>query len=421
MKKSYELKKSKKSIKVYMKFRDLNKKKAEEKKEAVALPKKKQEEEPLPQVKHPEQEKEAVPVPNPSSNNSGAVASPVPALPAGRRRKRISDSSSPVFKKADEIERHLDEAAPVYSTMMDIAKKSDALLRGSYCEIYADVEYICHKSAEVLKNNPCLLNYSNFATADSYLYAHAANVCILSQTLGIEMGFSAEELKLLSISAFLHDAGMIDFEEIAKLPRQLTKAEFARIQMHSEKGAEKIDRIIDMDYKVKDDLKNTILGVHERIDSSGYPAGLSGEDINLFSQIIGIADVYEAMTHPKAWRKPFHPHYAVKHIIGEENKKFSHKITKTLLNVLSIYPLHSMVRLSTGEIARVVFINRKNLTRPVVEILLDADFMPADNRMINLLEYPLTSIDGPVEEQEISAKNSKFLARMEMSRWWTEW
>jgi len=326
------------------------------------------------------------------------------------------------IKEPDLPFRELDaQAREVYSRVLETA---GALLKGinqPYTEKYEAVVRACDLAAETLKTNTVLLNYARYSTADDYLRAHSANVTIIALAMGLASNLEPSELRLLGFCAMAHDIGMTEYADLYNREGRLSEDEFSTLTLHTEAGVAKLDRIVDLDYKIKDRAKHIIFQTHERIDGSGYPDRLSNEEIDPLAQLIGIADVFEAMTHPRAWRDSINPPDVVKELIEKEGRGFNAKAVKALLSAVSIYPPGSLVLLSTGEIGRVVKVNKGSLTRPLLETLLDPDFAQINPQLIDLLEHPMTSIERPVEISELQDKNPKFAAKLELGRWWVEW
>ncbi len=400
-----------------MKFSDLNKPRSEP---AKPLPQKRVRQE-LPPLKEPQ------PAP------MAAAPKPVPEVPRTQDREDAVNSGDTAYKPRTRETRNaprepavpfrdLDiKARAVYSNVM---KQAGELLRHidqPYTEKYEAILRTCNLAAETLKTNNVLLNYATFATAEDYLHAHTANTAILAIAMGQAMDLEQSELSLLGFCAMAHDIGMTAYDQLYHSEARLTDNEFAEITLHTEAGMEKLDRIVDIDYRIKDRAKRIILQTHERMDGSGYPDRISSEEIDPLAQIIGIADVYEAMTHPRAWRGPLNPPEVIKELIEKEGRGFNSRVVKALLSALSIYPCGSYVALSTGEIAKVVKVNKGSLTRPLAELVLDADFAQIPPHAVDLLEYPLTSIERTVDFKEIEERNPKYYAKLELARWWVEW
>lgn len=399
-----------------MKFSDLNKPGKEKPKPA---PVKKAPPKPAPEEEPPAQA--AAPLPPPvisprTEDRQDAVKSGDQAYkPRTRETRNAPREPVTPFRDLDV------KAREVYARVMNQAGELLKHIDQPYTEKYESILRACSLAGETLKTNSVLLNYTTFSTAEDYLHAHTANTAILAIALGQALDLEQPELNLLGFCAMAHDIGMTTYDAIYSSEARLTDEEFTEITLHTEAGMGKLDRIVDMDYRVKDRAKRILLQTHERMDGSGYPDRIVSEEIDPLAQIIGIADVYEAMTHPRAWRGPLNPPDVVKELIEKEGRGFNSRVVKALISALSIYPPGSMVALSTGEIARVIKVNKGSLTRPLVEVVLDPEFAQVPTHAIDLLEYPLTSIERTVDLKEIEDRNPKYYAKLELSRWWVEW
>lgn len=373
----------------------------------------------------PVKEKPAAPQPPAARRETAApavsfVPEPAKQLPVGspksrRAARELSGAPKTPFKELDS------EAKAVYSRVLDLAGSFLKSVDQPYTEKYEAVLAVCRAVIAALRTNGVLLHYTAHSTAEDYLRAHTANTAILALALGLEAGLEDSELNLLGFCALAHDIGMTEYSSLYNRADRLGEKEFSEMALHAEAGVAKLDRIVDLDYKVKDRARHIVLQTHERADGSGYPDRLSDEEIDPLAQYISIADAYEAMTHPRAWRDAMDPPDAIKELVEKEGRGFNAKAVKALLSAVSIYPPGSLVALSSGEIARVIRVTRGFLTKPLVEILLDPSFSQANPLLMDLYEHPLTSIERSVGFKELEGRNSKFAARLEMSRWWVEW
>lgn len=379
-----------------------------------------------PHAPEPASVKPAVPPPQPSAPPElkipAATFVPEPAKqaatgsPKSRREARgLSSAPKAPFAELDK------EAREVYSRVLDLSGSFLKSVDQPYTEKYEAVLAACRVVVETLKTNGLLLNYTAYSTAEDYLRAHTANTAVLSLALGLEVGLEDSELRLLGFCALAHDIGMTEYSSLYNRADRLGEKEFSELALHAEAGVAKLDRIVDLDYRLKDRAKLIVLQTHERADGTGYPDRLSNEEIDPLAQYISIADAYEAMTHPRAWRDAMDPPDAIKEIVEKEGRGFNARAVKALLSAVSIYPPGSLVELSSNEIARVVRVTRGFLTKPLVEILLDHSFSQVTPRLADLYEHPLTSIERSVGFKELQERNSKFAAKLEMSRWWVEW
>lgn len=205
---------------------------------------------------------------------------------------------------------------------------------------------------------------------DDYLPYHSVNVCILSIEVGLGLGYSRPELIELGISALLHDVGMAEYMHLSNQPRKLTAEEYSQVEEHTVKGQEIL--------KKNENLNEKALHVsrqhHMRLDGSGYPKAPKGETIDEYAGIVGLVDMYEAMTHHRAYRDKFLPLEAMKEIL-KRKKAFELRLIKILIEKIGIYPIGSLVELNTNEIAEVIKLNHSVHLNPVakVKIIRDAD------------------------------------------------
>lgn len=400
-----------------MKFSDLNKPRSEP---ARPLPIKKARPEQPPLIEAPPEPKAVAPeqvtkLPRTEDRQDAVKGGEQAYKPRTRETRNAPREPAAPYRDLDV------KAREVYTRVMNQAGELLRHIDQPYTEKYEAILRACTLAAETLKTNSVLLNYTTFSTAEDYLHAHTANTAILSIALGQALDLEQSELNLLGFCAMTHDIGMTAYGDIYGSESRLTDEEFTKITLHTEAGMEKLDRIVDIDYRIKDRARRILLQTHERLDGSGYPDRIASEEIDPLAQIIGIADVYEAMTHPRAWRGPLNPPDVIKELIEKEGRGFNSRVVKALISALSIYPPGSLVALSTGEIARVIKVNRGSLTRPLVEVVLDAEFAQLPAHSIDLLEYPLTSIEKTVDLREIEDRNPKYFAKLELSRWWVEW
>jgi HD-GYP domain-containing protein (c-di-GMP phosphodiesterase class II) len=399
-----------------MRFSDLNKIKAAAAPQAKPAPQVKPAPQPAP-APQPEAPETPRPLPAlPPTTEQAASAGQQPSLT--RRRRELEKSTAPKELPFHELEPRAKE---VYSRLL---LQVDSFLKAvdePYCEKYEAALAACALAAGELKANPYFLGCSVYSTADDYLRAHTANTVILALAMGLEAGLDGGELGLLGFCSLAHDIGMTGYSALYNRQERLTEEELEEMTLHAEAGAAKLDRIVDLDYKVKDRAKKVILQIHERADGSGYPDRLSNEDIDPLAQLISIADAYEAMTHPRSWREALPPPDAVKELIAREGGGFNAGAVKLLISVISMYPPGSLVELSTGETAQVLRVNRGLLTRPVVQILLNKDGGQAEPRMDDLKQHPLVSIERTVTQRKLGELNPKYAARLELARWWTDW
>lgn len=246
------------------------------------------------------------------------------------------------------------------------------------------------------KGDALLVPFFSPGSPDPSPAREAVHVAILALKIGLELGYAPDELRRLGLVALLHDVGMARLPE-AFLHRKgpLSKEERALLERHPEEGARLLDRV------GPPWLAEVVRQVHERMDGSGYPHRLKGAEIHEHAQVVGLADLYESLVHPRPFRRRLDPVAALKEILHKERTAFPDRILKALIRALSAFPVGSLVRLNTGEIGRVIAKNPTFPLRPVVEVLARQGKRLEDPVVIDLAQRPLLHIQGSVVEEDL--------------------
>ena len=235
----------------------------------------------------------------------------------------------------------------------------------------------------VLQNKSAMAKLLNLKHQDDYTFHHSVNVAILSVLIGSALKIERSELNLLGETAILHDLGklMVPLEIINK-PDKLNDEEWEQMKLHPVNGA----RIL---AEIKEISDMCIIGAfehHGRYDLTGYPTIREKKELSLFSQIIAIADTYDAVTSDRAYRTAFLPDDAFKIILKASGSSLNPHITKLFLNLIGCYPVGCVVLLDSGEISLVWEVNHSDILRPKVKILYDKVGESAKEEIINLTE-----------------------------------
>ena len=234
----------------------------------------------------------------------------------------------------------------------------------------------------------------------NHLIQKSINVAVYSVRLADELGYSGEEQVELGMAGLLHEVGMCLIpEKVLYKKGQLTQKEQEMIRQHSELGYKILEPYSDScPY-----LAEVALQAHERIDGSGYPKGLTGDEIHEYGQIVGLVDIYEALTHPRPQREPFNHFYAIKEMIKTGKSKFDKKHLKALINAFSLFPLSTCVRLNSNAVGRVIETFRDQPMRPKLQIEYDSQGRKVlTERIVNLPENSLLYIVDSISEEEIA-------------------
>ena len=214
------------------------------------------------------------------------------------------------------------------------------------------------------------------------------------------MGFSNHDQIEIGMAGLLHDVGMALIpEEILFKDGKLSRKELSMLRERP-RHSFKILRSVGEEYPY---LAESAHQVYERIDGSGYPMGLQIDEINEYAQIIGLVSVYEALIHSRPQRAKFLHFTAVKEIMKRDKRKFQKKHLKALLNIFSIFPLSSYVRLNSNAIGQVIETFPDYPMRPKLKIIFDSQKQRVlTDRIIDLSKNPLLYITDSVSEDEIN-------------------
>lgn len=207
-------------------------------------------------------------------------------------------------------------------------------------------------------------NIHNLRQVDDSIYAHSINVALIARILGTWLKYDRETLDQLTIAGLLHDIGKIKIpEDILNKPGKLSSAEFEIIKMHPTLGYDSVDHL-NLDPRVKE----AILKHHERCDGSGYPVGIKADEIDDFTMVIAISDVYDAMTAARKYRAPLCPFQVIASFEEEGLQKYKPSIILTFLERIANTYQNNRVLLSDGRQATIVLLNHKRLSKPTVKL-----------------------------------------------------
>ncbi len=203
---------------------------------------------------------------------------------------------------------------------------------------------------------------------DRKLSASAVNITILATIIAMVLRFTSHRLIQLTTAAYLHDVGMQKVpKEILAKKEKLSPDELNQIRTHPIHTY----RMVSKELKYPDEIGLIALQHHERWDGQGYPRRLRGEDINIASRVIAVADAYIAMINERPYRNSIIGYNAMKAVLSDNGRHFDPKILKAFLESMGIYPIGSVVQLSNSSIGRVVEIHTEAPLRPVIELIID--------------------------------------------------
>lgn len=201
---------------------------------------------------------------------------------------------------------------------------------------------------------------------DHYIFSHSLNVTLYTLAIGIEMKLPPKELEQLGLGAILHDVGKMKVpEEILLKPGRLTAEEFEVIKAHADDGFELLRKIPSVPLIVA----HCAYQHHERMNGTGYPRGLKGREIHLYGRILGVADVFDAVTSNRVYRPAMLPHEGLEILYSGSGTLFDQQVVDAFRRAVAIYPNGLTVILNDGRKGVVAGQNPGFSDRPVIRIL----------------------------------------------------
>ncbi|WP_161625520.1 HD-GYP domain-containing protein [Sporomusa ovata] len=253
---------------------------------------------------------------------------------------------------------------------------------------------------DAIGNRHVLIQMTDIRARADYTFGHSINVCLLSIMIGIKMNLNHQQLLELAMGAILHDLGMLLVPaEILQKTDSLSPTDWKLIQTHTEKGFEIIRRVGPIPLV----SAHVAFQHHENFDGTGYCRGLLGENIHIYARIVAVADLYDAITSDRPYRKSFLPHEAYDIMLASRGTKLDPKIVDLFLENVVIYPVGTTVLLDTGEIGVVVEIHPQLQVRPVVRIIIDqfGNPWPGPEKLVDFTKDLIRFIVKVLKPEEI--------------------
>ncbi|TQV84491.1 HD-GYP domain-containing protein [Aliikangiella coralliicola] len=230
----------------------------------------------------------------------------------------------------------------------------------------SQVKDFTEQSIETIFENPdALACVMNIRCKDEYLLEHSVSVSILISIFGKFLKLKKSLINELAVGAFLHDVGKIKIpDKILNKPGKLTPEEFEEIKKHAVHSK----NIVDQTNGISDLSRAIVANHHEKLDGTGYPRGLKSEQLSKYDRMITICDIYDALTADRVYKDGMAQIRAFA-ILRElaSNGQLDAPLVDQFIRCLGVYPVGSLVKLSSEKLAIVESRNADNPTRPKVK------------------------------------------------------
>ncbi len=219
---------------------------------------------------------------------------------------------------------------------------------------------------ELKENKEAVSLLTDVCAHDDYIFTHSFNVTLFSLALGIELKLSQKDLEILGMGAMLHDVGKMCIPlEILTKPARLTPEEYEVMKTHSEKGYDLLRHI----HTIPLVVAHCAYQHHEKLDGTGYPRGIKGKDIHFLGRLLAVADVYDAVTANRVYRKAMLPSEGMEILYAGAGTHFEVAMIEAFRRAIAMYPTGMTVELSDGRRGIVARQNTGMTERPVIRIL----------------------------------------------------
>ena len=304
------------------------------------------------------------------------------------------------LKEASQI---VDRSKVVIDSMFNEARMGKAINIDDTLSIVEEI------TASVMRNPDALISIARLKTKDNYTYMHSVAVCALMVSLAKELEFSEEQIRDAGLAGLLHDIGKMTIpSEILNNPGKLTAAEFEQVKNHPKAGYEILLECPGICAVALD----VCLHHHEKMDGTGYPYGLSGEEISVFARMGAVCDVYDAITSNRSYKQGWCPSESLRQMASWKGH-LDPTIFHAFIKCIGIYPVGTLVRLKSGGIGVVMEqAAGKSLLLPKVKVFYNSQsrsyFKP---QVIDLA-------DNGLSDSIVSRENAENLRLVDIDQYW---
>ncbi len=279
-------------------------------------------------------------------------------------------SEQTAFKERIVLEEERGRAEKIYGEARGLMSEILTNVKMGKAIDVTPVEELAEDINQSILNNPnALLCLSQIREKDQYLLEHSINVGLLMSVFSTHLGYDKETVKELTTGALLHDIGKIRVPyHILNKPGKLTEDEWIEMKLHVVYG-----QAVLQNSEGISEIAKSICGLHhERLDGTGYPMGLSEDEINIYGRMAAVVDVYDAVTASRVYHKGMSPFDAMKLLVKMTDSHLDKTLVYNFIRCMSVYPVGTLVELDNGLLGVVIEPNHKVPNEPVLRTFFNS-------------------------------------------------
>lgn len=276
-----------------------------------------------------------------------------------------------IYEEVTPIEEERTIAKQAVDRTSDLLHRIAQDVRSGRTLALPEVESVISDMVDSMVRNPdALMWVMRLREQDSITYGHGLYASVYLLALGRHLGFPKAQLSQLGTIGLLLDIGKIKLpRELLEKAGSLSTEEYDTIKTHVQLGVDMLTQSGGLDR----DILTGIAQHHERENGSGYPRGLAGPNISLFGRMAAIADCFAALTNQRPYAEAVSAYDALRSLSGWGGEYFHAPVVEQFIQAVGVFPVGSLVELSTGEVAAVIAHNKTRRLKPKVLIITGPD------------------------------------------------
>ncbi|MGH8678277.1 MAG: HD-GYP domain-containing protein, partial [Burkholderiales bacterium] len=311
-----------------------------------------------------------------------------PLLSASSSKDRTIPIGTVKYADQHNVEKEIPRAKVVYQAASEVVERMRTKIeKQQVLDVKAATVLVDGLVDSIVANPDALLLLQRLKREAQSIYDQAVSVSVHMLVFGCHVGLPRDELSILGLAGLLLDVGMMQLPKELLQKETLTPAEHAIIKRHVGYSEELLRRAHDTPVRVVE----IVCEHHEREDGSGYPRGLLGNEISVYGKMASIVDCYRELTLGRTPNMSLPPYRALELMHGWAGRFFHPTLIEQFIQCIGVYPVGSLVELSTGEVAVVIAHSRVRRLRPRIMIILDPKKKQyTDPKMVELIHEPLS-------------------------------